>query len=60
MTVDFEAQTLGAFRGCRHGDAIAYRATLETTGPQDEEIFALVRGPILVTRAREARRRPEV
>lgn len=34
MTADFQAQTLGAFRGCRHGDAIAYRATLETTGPQ--------------------------
>jgi hypothetical protein len=26
------ARGLGAFRGCRHGDAIAYRATLEATG----------------------------
>ena len=27
------AHTLGAFRACRHGDAIAYAATLESNGP---------------------------
>lgn len=32
MTAEFQPHSLGAFRGCRHGDAIAYRATLEATG----------------------------
>jgi hypothetical protein len=27
------AHTLGAFRACSHGDAIAYAATLESNGP---------------------------
>lgn len=33
MTVDFQPHSLGAFRGCCHGDAISYRATLESSGP---------------------------
>ncbi|MFN6554659.1 hypothetical protein ACP6C3_30940 [Mycolicibacterium septicum] len=32
MTPAFQAHSLGAFRGCCHGDAIAYTATLEATG----------------------------
>lgn len=32
MTPTFLAHSLGAFRGCCHGDAISYTATLEATG----------------------------
>lgn len=41
MTLDFQPHSLGAFRACRHGDAIAYRATLESTGPK--AVAALLR-----------------
>ena len=33
MTRIAEAAALGAFRECPHGKSIAYRAVLETTGP---------------------------
>ncbi|CQD24256.1 hypothetical protein BN1232_06127 [Mycobacterium lentiflavum] len=33
ITVYGTAHTLGAFRACPHGDAIAYAATLESNGP---------------------------
>lgn len=33
MTRPAPAATIGAFRECRHGHAIAYAATLESTGP---------------------------
>lgn len=33
ITAASSAHTLGAFRACRHGDAIAYAATRESDGP---------------------------
>jgi hypothetical protein len=33
------AHGLGAFRSCRHGDAIAYNATLESSGPEAVELI---------------------
>ena len=40
-TINYPAHSLGAFRGCRHGDAIAYTATLEATG--SEAVTAILR-----------------
>ena len=34
LGADEHAHTLGAFRACRHGDAITYDATLESSSPQ--------------------------